>query len=201
LPNDLSQFQQVLLQKQTLDIFESRHARRWWSGFPELRKIAVFGVVTEYCVRFAAKGLLERGHRVCIVRDAIETLNPEESRKTLDELADDRGRPRQHRPAMARFSVSLGLKHSCKSGGRKASTTNRKTSYSLLKDCSGEILARRRDLFLFKRKSGMCSEHGPLAYRLFFGRFILNDVQCSTSIPRECAQYLRQSNSQEHRNR
>ncbi len=86
LPNDLSQFQQVLLQKQTLDIFESRHAESLVKRLPLTAEIAVFGVVTEYCVRFAAKGLLERGRRVCIVRDAIETLNPEEGRKTLDEL-------------------------------------------------------------------------------------------------------------------
>ncbi|MGC2698797.1 MAG: isochorismatase family protein, partial [Candidatus Acidiferrales bacterium] len=46
----------------------------------------VFGVVTEYCVRFAAKGLLERGRRVSLVRDAIETLNPEDSTRTLAEL-------------------------------------------------------------------------------------------------------------------
>ena len=86
LPNDLSQFQQVLLQKQTLDVFESRHAESLVERLPRSAEIAVFGVVTEYCVRFAAKGLLERGRRVSIVRDAIETLNPEEGRKTLDEL-------------------------------------------------------------------------------------------------------------------
>ena len=86
LPNDLSQFQQVLLQKQTLDIFESRHAQALVERLPRAAEIAVFGVVTEYCVRFAAKGLLERGRRVCIVRDAIETLNPEEGQKTLEEL-------------------------------------------------------------------------------------------------------------------
>jgi len=86
LPNDLSQFQQVLLQKQTLDIFESRHAGSLVERLPRTAEIAVFGVVTEYCVRFAAKGLLDRGRRVCVVRDAIETLNPEEGRKALDEL-------------------------------------------------------------------------------------------------------------------
>jgi nicotinamidase/pyrazinamidase len=86
LPNDLSQFQQVLLQKQTLDIFESRHAESLVNRLPPAAEIVVFGVVTEYCVRLAAKGLLQRGRRVSIVRDAIETLNPEEGRKTLDEL-------------------------------------------------------------------------------------------------------------------
>jgi len=86
LPSDLSQFQQVLLQKQTLDIFGSRHAEALVKRLPSTAEFAVFGVVTEYCVRFAAKGLLERGRRVCIVRDAIETLNTEEGLKTLDEL-------------------------------------------------------------------------------------------------------------------
>jgi nicotinamidase/pyrazinamidase len=86
LPSDLSQFQQVLLQKQTLDVFQSRHAEDLVNRLPRNAEIAVFGVVTEYCVRFAAKGLLERGRRVCVVRDAIETLNSEEGQKALDEL-------------------------------------------------------------------------------------------------------------------
>jgi nicotinamidase-related amidase len=45
----------------------------------------VFGVVTEYCVGFAAKGLLQRGRRVAVVRDAIETLKPEEGDKAIAE--------------------------------------------------------------------------------------------------------------------
>ncbi len=46
----------------------------------------VFGVVTEYCVRCAAKGLLERGGKVDIVQDAIETLKSEEGNRALEEL-------------------------------------------------------------------------------------------------------------------
>jgi nicotinamidase/pyrazinamidase len=46
----------------------------------------VFGVVTEYCVRFAAQGLLERGHRVSVVQDAIETLKAEDGDRTVEEL-------------------------------------------------------------------------------------------------------------------
>ena len=45
----------------------------------------VFGVVTEYCVSSAVKGLLERGRRVAVVRDAIETLNPEQGSKAAEE--------------------------------------------------------------------------------------------------------------------
>jgi nicotinamidase-related amidase len=46
----------------------------------------VFGVVTEYCVSFAAKGLLERGRRVAVVQDAIETLKPDDGKKAITEL-------------------------------------------------------------------------------------------------------------------
>jgi nicotinamidase/pyrazinamidase len=49
-------------------------------------EFVVFGVVTEYCVRFAAKGLLELGRRVSVVEDAIETLKTEDGQRTLDEL-------------------------------------------------------------------------------------------------------------------
>lgn len=86
LPEDFSKFHQIHLHKRTLDIFESRHAHSLVHRLPKHAEVFVFGVVTEYCVRFAAKGLLERGRKVAIVTDAIETLNPEESRKTLSEL-------------------------------------------------------------------------------------------------------------------
>ena len=46
----------------------------------------VFGVATEYCVRLAAKGLLERGRRVSVVKDAIETLKAEDETRTVAEL-------------------------------------------------------------------------------------------------------------------
>ena len=86
LPPNLSQYQQILLEKQTLDIFESRHARSLVDRLGSDVEFVVFGVVTEYCVRFAAKGLLELGRRVSVVEDAIETLKTEEGQRTLDEL-------------------------------------------------------------------------------------------------------------------
>jgi nicotinamidase/pyrazinamidase len=86
LPHDLEEFQQIVLEKQTLDIFESRHAETLLDRLPRDAEFIVFGVVTEYCVRLAAKGLLERGRRVAVVSDAIETLNPAEARRTMKEL-------------------------------------------------------------------------------------------------------------------
>jgi nicotinamidase/pyrazinamidase len=86
LPHDLSQYQQILLEKQTLDIFESRHAGELLERLDRDAEFVVFGVVTEYCVRLAAKGLLERGRRVSIVQDAIETLKAEDGQRTVAEL-------------------------------------------------------------------------------------------------------------------
>ena len=86
LPKDLSRYQQVLLEKQTLNIFESRHVDELVERLGPETEFVVFGVVTEFCVRFAAKGLLERGRRVSVVRDAIETLNSEDGKRTIAEL-------------------------------------------------------------------------------------------------------------------
>ena len=88
LPRDLFSYQQILLEKQTLDIFESRHAGKLLKQFGDDVEFVVFGVVTEYCVRFAAKGLLDRGRRVSVVQDAIETLKVEDGKRTVAELED-----------------------------------------------------------------------------------------------------------------
>jgi nicotinamidase/pyrazinamidase len=85
-PGKVHHHKQVLFEKQTLDIFQSRHAHKVIEDLPPDTEFLVFGVVTEYCVRLAAKGLLERGRSVSVIRDAIETLNPVEGDRTLKEL-------------------------------------------------------------------------------------------------------------------
>jgi nicotinamidase/pyrazinamidase len=87
LPEDFLRNQQIILEKQTLDIFESRHANALLERLDRNAQFVVFGVVTEYCVRFAAKGLLERKRKVRLVNDAIETLSREAEERTISELA------------------------------------------------------------------------------------------------------------------
>jgi nicotinamidase/pyrazinamidase len=86
LPENLFDYQQIMLEKQTLNIFESRHADALVERLGRQAEFVVFGVVTEYCVGFAAKGLLERGRRVAVVQDAIETLKREDGEKAISEL-------------------------------------------------------------------------------------------------------------------
>jgi nicotinamidase/pyrazinamidase len=86
LPRDFNQYQQIHLEKQTLDIFATPHAEELVKRLGEDKEFVVFGVVTEYCVRLAVKGLLERGRRVSVVKDAIETLKAEDGARTVAEL-------------------------------------------------------------------------------------------------------------------
>ena len=86
IPEDLDNYQQILLEKQTLSIFESRHADALVNKLGNRPEFVVFGVVTEYCVSFAVKGLLARGRRVAVVTDAIETLKKEEGEKSVAEF-------------------------------------------------------------------------------------------------------------------
>ena len=86
LPERLDDYQQILLEKQTLDVFKTLHADELVKRLGDKPEFVVFGVVTEYCVACAAKGLLARNRKVTIVRDAIETLDPKAGDKTLSEL-------------------------------------------------------------------------------------------------------------------
>jgi nicotinamidase/pyrazinamidase len=86
LPKHVLSFPQVIFEKQTLDVFDNPHASALVEQLHGDAQYLVFGVVTEYCVRCAAKGLLGRGRKVAIVEDAIETLNLEAGKLALDEL-------------------------------------------------------------------------------------------------------------------
>jgi nicotinamidase/pyrazinamidase len=86
LPPDILSCPQILLEKQTLDLFDNPHTAEIVDLLGPDAEYVVFGVVTEFCVRCAAKGLLDRGRKVSVVADAIETLNAEGSRRTLKEL-------------------------------------------------------------------------------------------------------------------
>jgi nicotinamidase/pyrazinamidase len=86
LPDDLLDRQQIVIEKQTLNVFDNPLTNEIVNRLPNDAEYFVFGVVTEYCVRLAAKGLLERGRKVSIVGDAIETLDPQDGRQAADEL-------------------------------------------------------------------------------------------------------------------
>lgn len=81
---------QYLVEKQALDAFTNVNLRPLIAALGAERCV-VYGVVTEYCVRCAALGLLELGKRVELVTDAIETLRREDSERALEEIVSRGG--------------------------------------------------------------------------------------------------------------
>jgi nicotinamidase/pyrazinamidase len=111
VPPDFSKVQQIVLEKQTLDVFDNPNTevvlQRLKSFTDADAEFVVFGVVTEYCVRCAARGLLERGRRVSLVSDAIATLKAEDGDKALAELAGMGARMITSDEALAKVEASL----------------------------------------------------------------------------------------------
>ena len=127
IPPDFSKVQQVILEKQTLDVFDNPNTET------VLRKLAlftdkdaeffIFGVVTEYCVRFAARGLLDRGRSVWLIADAIETLKADDGDKAIDELRARGARLTTTDEALARLDASLVAERAAKKSRRPAGST------------------------------------------------------------------------------
>ena len=79
--------QQIVIEKQTVDAFQVPNLQRVVNQLGGDRFV-VYGVVTEICVLFAVRGLLNLGKPVTVVTDAIETLRDEDSRRALAEMQD-----------------------------------------------------------------------------------------------------------------
>jgi len=77
---------QIFVRKQALDCFSSVEMEPAMARTGAGRYV-VYGVVTEYCVRMAALGLLARGARVEVVTDAILHLDENARRAMFDEVA------------------------------------------------------------------------------------------------------------------
>jgi nicotinamidase/pyrazinamidase len=86
LPSDILCAPQIVIEKQMLDVFSNPHTSELVEQLGGDAEYAVFGVAIEYCVQLAARGLLERGRKVTIVTDAIETLDAEAGQRTVEEL-------------------------------------------------------------------------------------------------------------------
>jgi nicotinamidase/pyrazinamidase len=86
VPGHVLSHPQVVFEKQSFDVFDNPHTSGFVERLGEEVHHVVFGVVTEYCVRCAAKGLLDRKRKVTIVTDAIRALEPRDSRRALAEL-------------------------------------------------------------------------------------------------------------------
>jgi nicotinamidase/pyrazinamidase len=77
--------QQIVVEKRHVDAFTSPNLARVVELLAADRFV-VYGVVTEICVLFAARGLLKYGKGVTIVTDAVAALSDEASGRALAEI-------------------------------------------------------------------------------------------------------------------
>jgi nicotinamidase/pyrazinamidase len=74
--------EQILLEKQQLNLFTNPNLPRLLEALAA-DEYVVYGVVTEYCVKHAALGLLETGKPVTLVTDAIRSLSAADAETIL----------------------------------------------------------------------------------------------------------------------
>jgi len=85
IPNrlvEVSIARQVILEKQELNLFTNPNLPRLLEML-EADAYVVYGVVTEYCVKDAALGLLATGKPVTLVTDAIRSLREDDASRTI----------------------------------------------------------------------------------------------------------------------
>ena len=77
--------QQIVVEKQTIDVFAARQIRPVLESLHAARFV-VYGVVTEICVASAVLGLLDWKKPVVVVEDAIRGLQAADAARTLDAI-------------------------------------------------------------------------------------------------------------------
>jgi nicotinamidase/pyrazinamidase len=93
--------QQIIVEKQHVDCFADPNFSALLQVLGPARFL-VYGVVTEVCVLYAARGLLKAGHSVELVEDAIWPLSAAAGQKAMAELsASGAGRTTTERIAAA----------------------------------------------------------------------------------------------------
>lgn len=76
--------QQIIVEKQTLDLFDNPVAERLARVLPP--RAIVFGVTTEYCVKMACLGLRRLGVQTAVVTDAVRALAPKSEKEAIETL-------------------------------------------------------------------------------------------------------------------
>jgi nicotinamidase/pyrazinamidase len=82
LPGDLGCCPEIILEKQTVDVFTNPNTDPLLRLLGD-REIVLYGVVTEICVDRTARGLIQRHYRVHLVEDAVRHLDSHRAHATI----------------------------------------------------------------------------------------------------------------------
>jgi nicotinamidase/pyrazinamidase len=54
----------------------------------EIKKVVLYGIATDYCVRATAFDMMEAGYKVMVIKNLSRGVAPETSQKTIEEMRD-----------------------------------------------------------------------------------------------------------------
>ena len=74
----------IILQKNCVDVFSNPNFDRILS-FIRPQVFVVFGVATDFCVKYAIQGLLARNFKIALVKDAIYSIDTDVGRQLLQD--------------------------------------------------------------------------------------------------------------------
>lgn len=87
ITNGGSDAQQIVLEKTEFSMFANPNVDSLLVGL-DLERAIVYGVATDYCVKAAAIGLVQRGYETYVVEDAIAAVTPETNTMAMAEMAE-----------------------------------------------------------------------------------------------------------------
>ncbi len=79
----MSGVREIVIEKQDTNVFSNPYAE---TVFRKVKKAIVYGVATDYCVKDAVLGMLERGIEVYLVEDAIRGITKDGTEEALDKM-------------------------------------------------------------------------------------------------------------------
>jgi nicotinamidase/pyrazinamidase len=91
LPADVLNHAQIIVEKQDVNVFTNPNLNDLLARIGPTA-VLLYGVVTEICVDRAARGFIERGYRVHLVRDAMQHLDLMLARVTIEEVDKRNGK-------------------------------------------------------------------------------------------------------------
>lgn len=83
---ETKRYPQIILEKNTYDVFTNFNLLGLLKPF---NQAFVYGVALDYCVKYAVLGLLQRGLKVNLVRDAVSAVEPKEGRALLAQFENN----------------------------------------------------------------------------------------------------------------
>ena len=105
LPRDLGCYLEIILEKQTVDVFKNPNTDSLLKLLGDC-EIILYGVVTEIYVDCAARGLIKRGYPVHLVEDAIRHLDSHRAHATIHHVRRAWRSPAHHQRCARRVLQS-----------------------------------------------------------------------------------------------